>query len=327
MKAIVCSRYGPPEVLRFEDVAKPEAGEGEVLVRVRAAPLTRADCMMRAGTPCYARLFLGLRGPKHPIPGTGFAGVVESVGREVTGFEPGDRVFGETGMTFGTYAEFVSMPADGLLVSLPDSLSFEEAAPICDGILTAWNFLVNLGGLKSGQRVLVNGAAGSLGIAAIQIAHHLRAEVTGVCSPGNAAFVQSNGASRVIDYHTADFTRGPETYDLIFDTQGKRFFSACKRVLNPGGIYLSPVLSMPLLFQMLWTSKFGSRKAVFSATGLKPPAALKIDLETILPLMEAGIIKTLISRRYSLPEVPEAHRHIESGHKQGNAILTFPEDL
>lgn len=320
MKAIVCSRYGPPEVLHLEEVPQPEPEAHEVLIRIQAAPLTRADCMMRAGTPYYARLFLGLRGPKKPIPGTGFAGVVESVGSAVSSFQSGDPVFGETGVAFGTYAELVAIPEESLLMPLPEFLSFEEAAPLCDGILTAWNFLINLAGLQEGQSLLVNGAAGSLGMAAVQIGQHCGAQVTGVCSPGNAEQVRSLGASHIVDYHQEDFTQQEAAFDVIFDTQGKRSFSSCRRALKPQGMYLSPVLSMGLLFQVLRTSRFGKQRALFSATGLKPVPELKRDLETILPPMEQGRIKTVISRTFSLEQVPEAHRLIESGHKRGNVL-------
>lgn len=200
MKAAVCENYGGAEVLGCRDVPKPEPGAKEVLVRICAASVTRADTMMRAGTPFFARLATGLRKPKHPIPGTGFAGIVESVGEGVSRIKAGDRVVGESGLTFSANAEYVSVQEDGILQILPDEISFEEAAPLCDGMLTAYNFLCLIGECKPGMRVMINGASGAVGSAGVQIAKLTGAKVTGVCSGKNRDFVLAQGADRIIDY-------------------------------------------------------------------------------------------------------------------------------
>jgi NADPH:quinone reductase-like Zn-dependent oxidoreductase len=224
MKAIVCTKYGSPDVLELKEVEKPTPKDNEVLVKIYASSATAADCMMRQGTPFYGRLFLGLRKPHPSITGTGFAGVIEAVGKAVKRFQVGDSVFGETGMGFSTNAEYVCLPEDGVLSTLPNNLTYEEAAPICDGALTSFSFLKDIGEIQSGQSVLINGASGSLGSAAVQIAKSFGADVTGVCSTTNLELVKSLGADKVIDYTSEDFTQTRQTYDIIFDTVGKSSF-------------------------------------------------------------------------------------------------------
>lgn len=321
MKAIICTKYGPPDVLRPVEVEMPVPGENEIRVQIHAASATTADCMMRRGTPFYARFFLGLSRPKHPIPGTGFAGVVEATGAKVERFKAGDRVFGETGVSFGAYAEYVCVPEDGAVTTLPDGMTFEEAAPLCDGALTSLSFLKDIGQLQQGQKVLINAASGSLGSAAVQLAKAFGAEATGVCSTANVDLVTSLGADRVIDYTKEDFTRTGHTYDVIFDTIGKSSFSHCKRALTSKGVYLSPVLKMPLLLQMLRTSAGSGKKAKFSATGMRPAAELRPLLDQLKRLIEARKLKMIIDQRYSLEQAAEAHRYIETGHKKGNVVL------
>jgi NADPH:quinone reductase-like Zn-dependent oxidoreductase len=322
MKAIVCTRYGSPDVLQFTEVEKPTPKNNEVLIKVYAASVTAADCMMRKGTPFYGRLFLGLTRPSNPITGTGFAGVIEAVGSDVKLFKEGDSVFGETGVGFSTNAEYVCLPEDGLLATLPNNITYEEAAPICDGALTSFNFLKDIGNIQSGQRVLINGASGSLGSSAVQIAKYFGAEVTGVCSTTNIEMVKSLGADKVIDYTKEDFSKIGQTYDIIFDTVGKSSFSRCKNSLLENGVYLSPVLELPLLFQMIWTSKVGSKKAKFSATGLRPVPELRVLLYELKELIEAGKVKLVMDRSYPLEQTAEAHRYVEEGHKKGNIVVT-----
>jgi NADPH:quinone reductase-like Zn-dependent oxidoreductase len=322
MKAIVCTKYGSPDVLELKEVEKPTPKDNEVLIRVYAASATAADCMMRQGTPFYGRLFLGLKRPKNPITGTGFAGTIEAVGKEVKLFKEGDSVFGETGIGFSTNAEYVCLPEDGVLATLPYNMTYEEAAPLCDGALTSWTFLKDIGQIQCGQSVLINGASGSLGSAAVQIAKYFGAEVTGVCSTTNLEMVKSLGADKVIDYTKEDFTKTGQTYDIIFDTVGKSSFSRCKGSLRENGVYLSPVLSLPLLSQMIWTSKVGSKKAKFSATGLRPVSELRVLLNELKECIEAGKIKSIVDRSYSLKQTAEAHRYIETGHKKGNVVIT-----
>jgi NADPH:quinone reductase-like Zn-dependent oxidoreductase len=323
MKAIVCTKYGSPDVLELKEVAKPVPGDNEVLIRVLAASVTAADSMIRTGTPYYGRLFIGLVKPNKPIPGTGFAGVVEAVGKEVKLFKNGESVFGETGLGFSANAEYVCLPQDGVLAKLPTSMTYEEAAPVCDGALTSLNFLKDVGKIQRGQRVLINGASGSLGSSAVQIAKYFGAHVTGVCSTANLDMVKSLGADKVIDYTKEDFTRASQAYDIIFDTVGKNSFSRCKDSLKDNGVYLSPVLGLSLLLQMIWTSKLGSRKAKFSASGLRPASELRVLLDELKEPIEAGKIKSVIDRCYELEQTAEAHRYVDTGHKRGNVVITM----
>ncbi|MFQ5864729.1 MAG: NAD(P)-dependent alcohol dehydrogenase, partial [bacterium] len=308
---------------QLKEVEKPTPKDNEVLIRVYAASVTAADGMMRTGTPFYGRLFIGLTRPMNPIPGTGFAGVVEAVGKDVKLFKEGDQVFGETGLGFGAHAEYVCMPEEGVLATLPNNMTYEEAAPVCDGALTSLSFLKHIGKIQSGQNVLINGASGSLGTSAVQLAKHFGAEVTGVCSARNLEMVKSLGGDKVMDYTKEDFTKTGQTYDIIFDTVGKSSFSRCKGALKQKGVYLSPVLSLPLLLQVLWTSKIGSKKVKFSATGLRPASELRILLKELRELIEAGKIKSVIDRRYPLEQTAEAHRYVEKGHKKGNVVITL----
>lgn len=320
MKAIVLTRYGSPDNLEVQEVSKPAPSDKEVLVMVKASTTTAADTMMRKADPFISRFFLGFFKPRKAITGTGFAGEVVEVGKEVTRFQVGDQVFGETGTDFGANAEFVSLSEEGILMQIPSKLNFEEAATLTDGSLTSINFLENLGKIKSGQKVLINGASGSLGTAAVQLAKYYGAEVTGVCSAKNAELVQSLGADKVIDYKTTDFTQTGEKYDLIFDTVGKSSFSKCRKALKKEGLYLSPVLNIGLLFRMMFTSK-SRKKAVFSATGLLPHKELKQLLNKLFETVEGGYLKPVIDRKYPLEKAADAHRYVDTGRKRGNVVL------
>ena len=323
MKAIVCTKYGSPDFLQFQEVEKPILKDNEVLIRVQATTVTAADSMMRRADPFICRLFLGLMKPKNDITGTGFAGEIQAVGMDVKQFKEGDQVFGETGVSFGANAEFICMPEEGVLALKPTNMTYEEAAPVCDGALTSLNFLSEVIEIQSGQKVLINGASGSLGTAAVQLAKYFGAEVTGVCGPSNIELVKSLGADYVLDYTEKDFTKTGQTYDVIFDTVGKSSFSYCKSTLKQKGVYLSPVLGLSLLFQMLWTLKIGSRKAKFSATGLRTASDLRNLLKKLKELIELGQLKSIIDRRYSLDQVAEAHRYVDKGHKKGNVVITL----
>ncbi len=321
MKAIITTGYGSSEVFKLDQVAKPSTGSNEILVRIHASSVTRADTMMRTGKPYVGRLLLGLTKPKHPIWGTGFAGVVEAVGEKVSNFKVGDQVFGENIDSFGTYAEYVTVPVDSVVAPLPKGLSFEAAAAMCDGGITSLNFIRNVGKVQAGQKVLINGASGSLGTAAVQIAKYYGAEVTGVCSTANVAFVQSLGADKVIDYKQEDFANNKNSYDVIYDTVGVRSFSECKEALTENGAYISPVLGMPLLRNMMVTSLFGDKKAKFSATGALPQAELKDLLTELIQMVETGHFNCEIDRTFQLEEVAAAHNYIEKGRKRGNVVL------
>jgi len=327
MKAIVCSGYGSPDVLQLKEIDKLRPAEDEVLIKVYAASVTAADCMMRRGSPFYARLFIGLMRPNNPVTGTGFAGVIEEVGRAVTQFKTGDLVFGETGVNFSANAEYLCLPEHGVLATMPTNMSFEQAAPLCDGALTSLSFLKDVGKIRCGQSVLVNGASGSLGSAAVQIAKYFGAIVTGVCSTANVEMVRSLGADQVIDYTKVDFTQQRKTYDLIFDTVGKSSYRASKKALTPDGIYLSPVLRLSLLLHMLWTSKLASRRAKFSATGLRPASELRVLLSELKALFEAGKLKSVIDRCYPLEQAAKAHCYVDTGHKKGNVVLSIVSEV
>ena len=321
MKAMITTTYGSPDVFRLENVAKPVPHPNQVLIKVHASAVTKADTMMRTGKPFIGRLFTGLSKPKLPVWGTGFSGVVEAVGSKVTQFKVGSKVFGENIETMGTYAEYVTVPEDGIVAHLPDNISFDEAAGMCDGGLTSLNFLVNLGNIKSGQKVLINGASGSLGTAAIQIAKHFGADVTGVCSGNNISLVKKIGADHVIDYTRQDFTTNTNTYDLIYDTVGVRSFTECRPALTKHGFYLSPVLGMPLLGHMMVTSVFGKKKAKFSATGALPVEETRRLLDMLLDIIEAGNLRGVLDRTYPLEQLAEAHTYVDAGHKKGNVVL------
>ena len=327
MKAIVCTTYGAPGVLQLQDIKKPVPRDNEILVEVHAATATAADSMMRRADPFISRFFLGLTRPRNAGMGTGFSGRVAAIGAEVVRFAVGDLVFGETGLSFGANAEYICMSEEGAVAPKPANMTHEEAAPLCDGAITALNFLKNLGHITAGQQVLINGASGGIGTSAVQLARHFGATVTGVCSTSNLALVKSLGAHRVIDYAERDFTHGDERYDIIFDTVGKRTFSQCKRALTPTGSYLSPVLGLGLLMQMLWTSTFGTKKAKFAATGMLPAAELRILLAELTELIEAGKLTTVIDKRYSLAQTAAAHRYVDTGRKRGNVVITVaPEN-
>ena len=321
MKAAIYQRYGAANVVKVTHVPTPEPKSGEILVRLHASAVTAADSMIRQGVPRFGRLFLGLRGPKVTAMGTQFAGDVIAVGDDVTKFSLGDRVFGETGLTFGAHAEFVCVDQSGLIALIPETMTYEEAAPLCDGPLTDMNFLRNLSDLQSGQHILINGAAGSLGTAAVQLAKGFGAEVTGVCSTRNVAFVKSLGADHVIDYNNTDFTAQTATYDVIYDTVGKSSFGAAKPALKPGGSYISPVLNLGLLGRMIFVNRFSRKKAKFSATGMMPVDQQLPLMRDLLTRIANGQLKMVIDRRFSLDRVAEAHAYVDTGHKRGNVIL------
>ncbi len=322
MKAIVCTKYGSPNVLQLKQIKKPTPKDNEVLIRIHAASVTTADTMMRKGMPFIGRFFIGLMKPKNPITGTGFAGEIEAAGKDVTRFKKSEQVFGES-LEVGTNAEYVCVPEEGVLATKPVNMTYEKAAPICDGALTSLSFLKDIGNIQHGQTVLINGASGSLGSAAVQIAKYFGAKVTGVCSTTNVELVKSLGTDKVIDYTEKDFTKTDQRYDIIFDTLGKNSFSRCKGSLTEKGVYLSPVLGMSLLFQMLWTSIIGGKKAQFSATGLRPAPELRILLEELKEAIEMGKLKSVMDRCYPLEQTADAHGYVEKGHKKGNVVVTL----
>lgn len=318
MKAIICTKYGPPEMLQFQDVAKPTPKDDEVLVKIQAAVVTPSDCAFRKADPFIIRLMYGLMQPKFSIPGVEFAGQIEALGKAVTQFKQGDPVYGISPDRFGAHAEYMCLPANKPCAIKPTNASFAETVAICDGALTALIFLRDVAKLQHGQKILINGASGAVGVYTVQLAKYYGAHVTGVCSTANMALVTSLGADQVIDYTQTDFTKAEQSYDVIFDAVGKSSFAQCKAALTPTGMYLSTVPSLTILLQMLWTAKIGSKKAKFVASGLMQN---KDNLNFITQLIEAGVLKAVIDRRYPLTQVSEAHRYVETGRKKGNVVI------
>jgi len=321
MKAIVCAKYGPPDVLQLEEVRQPTPKDNEVLIRIHAATVARGDCELRGlNVPILMglmmRIAFGFRGPRRKILGQELAGEIESVGSKVKLFRKGDQVFALTGLHLGAYAEYVCLPEDGLVATKPSNMTYVEAAAVPVGGLHAFHFL-SRGDIQSGQKVLIIGAGGSIGTFAIQIAKSLGAEVTGVDSTGKLDVVRSIGADHVIDYTREDFTKGGETYDVIFDAVGKGSFSGCVRSLKEDGVYL---LGNPGLSQQVrakWASMTSSKKVIGGMFSYKSD-----DLIHLRELIEAGKIRSVIDRRYPLEEIVEGHRYVDTGQKTGNVVIT-----
>jgi NADPH:quinone reductase-like Zn-dependent oxidoreductase len=315
MKAVVYTKFGPPDVLQLREVEKPTPKDNEVLIKIVATTVVKEDPDMRASLG-----FNGFLKPRNPILGQELAGEVEATGRNVTRFSPGDQVFGID--MFGAYAEYKCMPEGGALAVKPANMSYEDAASVPNGALTALPFLRDKGKIQSGQTALIYGASGSVGAAAVQLAKYYGAKVTGVCSTANLEMVKSLGADQVIDYTQEDFTENGKTYDIIFDTVGKRSFSQCKCSLTDEGIYLATVPTPVMMLQALWPARSGSKKVKFMAAGLRPAREKIKDLVSLTELIEAGKIKPVIDRCYPLEQIAEAHRYVEQGHKKGNVVIT-----
>ena len=320
MKAIVYTEYGSANVLHLKEVTKPTPKDNELLIRIEATTVTAVDSTFRQGASLSGRFYTGLRCPKRPVLGSTLAGEVAAVGKDVTLFKKGDQIFGATA-DFGTHAEYICLPEDGALALKPASITYEEAVA-ANAVLTALPFLRDEGQIQSGQKVLINGASGSVGSYAVQLAKQAGAEVTGVCSTEKMEFVRSLGADKVIDYKNEDFTNSDETYDIIFDAAGKSSYGRCQHILKENGIYLSTVLSPRIVFDMLWTSIAGSKKAKIVFAGLRPASEQAKDLRFLTKLMEAGQLKSLIDRTYPLAQTAEAHRYFETGSKKGSVVIT-----
>ena len=318
MKAAVHTRYGPPDVVRILEVDKPAAKDNEVLVKVHATTVNRTDSGLRAAKPFINRFFTGLRRPRVTVLGNEFAGQVEATGRGVRSFAVGDRVFGYNGTRFGAHAEYLAMPEDGSLATMPAKVTYEEAAPSTEGSHYALS-LIRKARIRSGQNVLVNGATGAIGSAAVQLLKGLGAKVTAVCGTEHVELVRSLGADRVIDYTAEDFTRDTQTYDVVLDAVGKSSFGRCKRLLKPGGIYLSsdlgPLSQNPIL--ALITPLLRGKKVMFPI-----PRDNQEMVRYFRELLESGEFKPLIDRRYRLDEIVEAYRYVETGQKVGNVVIS-----
>jgi NADPH:quinone reductase-like Zn-dependent oxidoreductase len=318
MKAAVHTRYGPPDVVRIADLAKPTITDDQVLVKVHATTVNRTDCGFRAAKPFIVRFFAGLIRPKVTVLGNEFAGIVEAVGGGVRSFQVGDRVFGFSEGSFGAHAEYLSMPADGLLAPMPTGMTFEEAAPCTEGSQYALSF-IRTAKIQNGQDVLVYGATGAIGSAAVQLLKSLGANVTAVCATDHLDLVRSLGADRVIDYTAEDFTKDEQSYDVVLDAVGKSSFSRCKRLLKPRGIYLSsdlgPLSQNPVL--ALITPLSGGKKVMFPIPKNDPGMVMHFK-----ELIESAEFKPVIDRTYPLDQIVEAYTYVETGQKIGNVVIT-----
>jgi NADPH:quinone reductase-like Zn-dependent oxidoreductase len=322
MKAVVYDRYGPPDVLRIEEVQPPAPRDDEILVAVRATTVNRLDCHTREANRSnglvisgVSRLVSGVRGPRQPILGTEFAGEVVAAGPSVTRFGAGDRVFGNTGLRFGCHAELTCVPEAARVAPMPEGMGFEEAAAATDGALNAL-WCLRLAGALKGRRVLVYGASGAIGTAAVQVAKVLGAEVTAVCGPNGVEVVTAIGADRVIDYTKEDFAADRDRYFSVFDAVGKQSFAHCRDLIEPGGTYLATDGLRNLLLG-LWTSRFSDRKVKFKL----PPRYTQQDVVLIKELMEAGSYRPVIDRVYPIEDVADAARYVETQQKIGNVVL------
>jgi NADPH:quinone reductase-like Zn-dependent oxidoreductase len=334
MKAIVYTEFGPPEVLHLEEAEKPAPKANEVLVKVHAAPVNYGDLLARKGISSSnfnmplplllpTRMQFGFGKPKINILGSEFAGQVEAIGKDVTRFKAGDQVMGYLGPRMGAYAQYVCMPDNGSIARKPANMTYAEASAVPYGALMATS-LLRKGNLQPGQKVLINGASGGIGSAAVQIARYYGAEVTGVCGTPRLDYVKALGAHHVVDYTKEDFTRSGATYDLIFDILGKRSLAECKDALAPNGIFLMASFKMQPLFQMLWMSM--TRRLSGHKTGKQVICTLASeqseDLVFITELVEAGKFKTILDCCYPMEEAAAAHRYVESGRKTGNVVIT-----
>lgn len=323
MRAAVQTRFGAPEVVEIRELPEPVARHDELLVEVRATTVTSGDSRLRAMRMprgllggAAGLIFRALRSGKNKVLGIEFAGVVRAAGAKVTRFKVGDEVFGATGMTLGAHAEMVRVRESGMVALKPDGLTFDESAAVAFGGSTALYYLRDLAKVQQGQRVLVIGASGCVGLFALQMARHFGAEVVGVCSGANAALVREMGAARVIDYATEDFTREREVYDVVFDCVESTSFGRCRAALKPRGMFLPAVMSERELWQMLWTKLVGGKRV---RGGIAPTR--KSDLEYLRGLLEEGRIRAVIGRRFAFEEIVEAHRYVDSGRKVGAAVV------
>jgi len=322
MKAITSRSYGSPSVLNLEDIEKPTPKDKEILVKIIASAVSSGDARIRAlnvpfGFKFITKLMFGFKKPKQPVLGVVFSGIVESIGNDVKEFKIGDEVFGASS-NFGCHAAYVSIPESGAVNFKPKNISFEEAAAFPFGGLTSLKYLRDFGKIKSGEKILIVGASGDLGVLGVQLAKYYGAEVTGVCSTPNLELVRSLGADKVIDYTTSNFTQNGEIYDIIYDTIGVTKFSECKNSLAKNGRLLLAAAGMPQYLQVLTTSMSSGKKVIAGVAMFN-----KQDLKVLTDLIESEKIKPVIGKRFSLANTAEAHTYVDSGRKVGSAIINI----
>jgi NADPH:quinone reductase-like Zn-dependent oxidoreductase len=328
MKAIVLTKFGPPDVLQLQEVAKPAPKDKEVLIRIYATTVTAGDCELRRLKAPLAlrlpiRIFVGLIRPRPIILGQELAGEIEAVGKEVTRFRRGDQVFGWSGLRLGAYAEYTCLPEDGVLAIKPSTMTYEEAAALPVGGLDAVYFM-RKGNIQPGQKVLINGAGGSIGTFAIQLAKYFGADVTAVDSTGKLDMLRSIGADHVIDYTQEDFTKNGETYDVIFDVVGKSSFSRSVRLLTHNGRYLLGNSRLSQRVRGRWMSRRSSQQVI--PWKARTASEYAQDFKFLKELIEAGKIQSVIDRCYPLEQTAEAHRYVDTGHKKGNVVITVDQN-
>jgi NADPH:quinone reductase-like Zn-dependent oxidoreductase len=324
MKAIVHTKYGPPEELQLLEVEKPVPGNNEVLIKIHATTVTTTDCNARNFTfvpksfMLFAKIVFGFKKPKINILGIDLAGEIEAMGKDVKLFKEGDKVFGSPGTKFGGHAEYVCVPETGALAIKPAVMSWEEAASISLAGNTALFFIRDLAKIQAGQKILIHGASGAIGTYAVQLAKYYGAIVTGVCSGANAEMVRSLGADKVIDYTKEDFTKSDERYDFVFGVVGKTYFAQCKGLLKPKGIYLENMMEVKDFLKVLWTSITNGKKIKGGVSSERAE-----NLEFFIELIESGRLKPVIDRVYPLERTAEAFQYVEQGHKKGNVVITI----
>ena len=318
MQAVIYKNYGPPSVLSIKDVVRPAPKDKELLIRVIATSVNRTDCAMLRAKPFIMRFFTGLFKPTKPILGTAFAGKVEAVGKDVDAFKIGEGVFGFDDTGVSSYAEYMTFPMEKALATIPDGITFAQAAASSEGAHYAYNF-INKVTIKKGDAILVYGATGAIGAAMVPLLKHLGAEVTAVCNTKNMDLVKSMGADEVIDYTKGDFTKGARKYPFVFDAVGKSSFGICKPLLQPGGVYISSELGWMAqnIFFALFTPIFGGKKVIFPI-----PTNIKRSIELVRQLMSEGKFNPVIDREYPLERIAEAFDYVELGQKTGNVVIT-----
>lgn len=320
MKAIVYTKYGPPEVLHIKEIPKPIPKDNEILIKIHATTVNRTDCGFRKPEyPIIIRLINGIFRPKINILGSELAGEVEAIGKNVQTFKIGDRVFGLSTATFGTHAEYICLPENSPITNMPNNISYEEAAAICDGAYLALTYLKKIN-FKEKPKILINGGSGSIGSAGVQLAKYFGADITAVCNTKNIELVKLLGADFIIDYTKENFTNNDQTYDVIFDAVGKSSFFKCKKILKPGGIYFSTELGFLAqnIFLAIVTPVFARKKVMFPV-----PKTKKEDIVFFRELIETGNYRAVIDRRYRMDQIVEAARYVESGEKTGNVVITI----